>query len=255
MHSIGGLGAPQDVAYIPESGRLCVSNDKGGVCNFYDARSFAFLGSTNFGDDADNLRYDSTAKRIYVGFGGGGIGILDTASGKKIGAIKLAGHPEAFVLEKKGPRIFVNVPTARQIEVIDRAKGEIAARWKIDGAFSNFPIAIDESNHRLFVGCRLLAKLVVLNSDSGVVIASFEIDGDVDDIFYDEARHRLYAICGEGSIDVIDQIDRDTYKTSARISTSPGARTGLFVPELNSLFVVVPVTKIQNAEVRRYLIE
>ena len=130
VHSISGLGAPQGVAYVAAANRLWVANDRNGICNFYDGKSFALGGSVNFEDDADNVRYDSLAQRIYVGFGDGGLGILDARSGEKIGAIKLSGHPEAFVLEKKGTRIFVNVPTARHVAVIDRDKREVAARWK-----------------------------------------------------------------------------------------------------------------------------
>ena len=255
VRAITGLGAPQGIAYVPESSRIYVANDKGGICNFYDSHSFALLGSSNFEDDADNVRYDSAAKRIYVGFGNGGLGVLDAGSGRNLGRIKLSGHPEAFVLEKQGARIFVNVPTARHVAVVDRGKAEVIATWKTDGAFANFPIALDESNHRLFVGCRLPAKIVVLNSDSGAVVTSFKFGGDADDVFYDAVRHRLYAICGEGSVDVIDQIDRDTYKISARIPTASGARTGLFVPELNSLFVAVPHRENQKSELRRYAVE
>jgi hypothetical protein len=94
-----------------------------------------------------------------------------------------------------------------------------------------------------------------LNADSGAVVGSLKIGADVDDIFYDAVRHRLYAICGEGTVDVIEQIDRDSYRMAERISTSAGARTGLFVPELNSLFVAVPRRENHDAEVRRYVIE
>ena len=255
VHSITGLGAPQGVAYVPEPSRIFVANDKGGICNFYDGKSFALVGSADFKDDADNVRYDSVAKRIYVGFGSGGLGILDARSGKIIGSIKLSGHPEAFVLEKNWPRIFFNVTTARHVAVVDSNKGEVTATWKTGAAFANYPIEFDETNHRLFVGCRLPAKIVVLNSSSGAVVTSFKIGGDADDVFYDAVCHRLYAICGDGSVDVIDQIDRDTYKMSARIPTASGARTGLFVPELKSLFVAVPHRENQKSELRRYAIE
>lgn len=255
VHSISGLGAPQGVAYVAAANRLWVANDRNGICNFYDGKSFALGGSVNFEDDADNVRYDSLEQRIYVGFGDGGLGILDARSGEKIGAIKLSGHPEAFVLEKKGTRIFVNVPTARHVAVIDRDKREVAARWKTDGAFANFPIAVDELNRRLFVGCRRPAEIVVLNTDSGAVVTKVKIGGDVDDVFYDVARHCLYAICGAGSVDVIDQIGRDTYKMSVKIPTASGARTGLFVPELNSLFVAVPHHGKQGAELRAYAVD
>ena len=116
-------------------------------------------------------------------------------------------------------------------------------------------MALDEANHRLFVGCRLPSKLVVLNTDSGDVVAKIEISGDTDDVFYDAKRHRIYAICGAGKIDVVEQIDPKTYKVSTKIDTAEGARTGLFVPERNALFVAVPHRGSQQAEIRWYEIE
>jgi DNA-binding beta-propeller fold protein YncE len=255
IHSISGLGAPQGIAYVPPLDRLFVANDKGGIFRIYDAKSFQPLGELNFKDDADNVRYDDVTKKIYVGFGSGGIGIIDAADGKQVASIKLAAHPEAFELEKQGKRIFVNVPTARQIAVVDRDKGEVIATWKTDLAFGNFPIALNETDHRLFVGCRLPSKLVVLDTELGKVIAKIDISGDSDDLFYDSKRHRIYAICGAGKIDIIKQADTNTYKALAKIDTADGARTGLFVPERDSLFVAVPHRGSQQAEIRRYQIE
>jgi glutamine cyclotransferase len=255
VHSITGLGSPQGIAYIPELDRLFIANDKGGICKIYDAKSYENMGEIDFKDDADNVRYDDSSKHVYVGFGSGGIGIVNAADGKQVASIKLAAHPEAFELEKQGKRIFVNVPTARQIAVVDRDKGEVIATWKTDLAFGNFPIALDETNHRLFVGCRLPSKLVVLDTESGKVIAKIDISGDSDDLFYDSKRHRIYAICGAGKIDIIEQADANTYKALAKIDTADGARTGLFVPERDSLFVAVPHRGSQQAEIRRYQIE
>src|SRR5438093_2908550 len=255
IHSITGLGSPQGIVYIPELNRLFVANDKDGTCKIYDAKSFQALGELNFKDDADNVRYDEATKKIYVGFGSGGIATVNAADGKQIGSIKLTAHPEAFELEKNGKRIFVNVPNARQVAVIDRDKGEIVATWKTDLAFGNFPMALDETNHRLFVGCRLPAKLVVLNTESGDVVTKTDISGDPDDVFYDNKRHRIYAICGAGKIDVIEQTDPNTYKASGKIDTASGARTGLFVLEQDVLFVGVPHNGAQQAEIRAYQIE
>jgi len=255
IHSITGLGAPQGVAYAPELNRIFVANDKGGICRIYDGKSFQAVGELNLEDDADNVRYDEAKKKIYVGFGSGGIAVVNAPDGKQVGSIKLNAHPEAFQLEKNGSRIFVNVPNSRHVAVIDRDKGEVVARWKTDLAFGNFPMALDEANHRLFVGCRLPSKLVVLNTDSGDVVAKIDISGDTDDVFYDAKRHRIYAICGAGKIDVVEQIDPKTYKTSTKIDTAEGARTGLFVAERNALFVAVPHRGSQQAEVRCYEIE
>jgi DNA-binding beta-propeller fold protein YncE len=255
IHSITGLGAPQGIAYIPELDRLFIANDKGGICKIYDAKSYQNVGEIDFKDDADNVRYDDSSKRLYVGFGSGGIGIINAPESKTIGSIKLSAHPEAFELEKRGKRIFVNVPNARHVAVIDRDKGEVINTWKTDLAFGNFPMALDETNHRLFVGCRLPSKLVVLDTESGKVIAKIDISGDSDDLFYDSKRHRIYAICGAGKIDIIEQADANSYKVSAKIDTADGARTGLFVPERDTLFVAVPHHGSQKAEIRAYQIE
>ena len=254
-HSITGLGAPQGVGYAPEVDRLFVANDKGGIFKIYDGKSFETVGELRFEDDADNVRYDEMSQKIYVGFGTEGIAVVNARDGKQVGSIKLSAHPEAFQLEKKGSRIFVNVPNSRHVAVVDRDKGQVVATWKTDLAFANFPMALDEADHRLFVGCRLPSRLVVLNTDSGDVVAKVDISGDCDDLFYDTKRHRVYAICGAGKINVIDQIDPNTYRVSTTIPTADGARTGIFVSELDVLFVAVPHRGSQRAEVRCYQIE
>src|SRR5438874_5000052 len=255
IHSITGLCASQGIVYIPELDRLFVANDKDGIFKIYDAKSFQSIGELNFKDDADNVRYDEATKKIYVGFGSGGIAIVSTHDGKQSSSIKLTAHPEAFELEKNGKRIFVNVPDSRHVAVIDRDKGQVINTWKTDLAFGNFPMALDETNRRLFVGCRMPSKLVVLNTESGEIAAKIDISGDTDDIFYDSKRHRIYAICGAGKIDIIEQTSADDYKVLAKIDTANGARTGLFVPERDTIFVAVPHRGSQEAELRAYQLE
>ena len=255
LRSITGLGAPQGVAYVPELDRVFVANDKGGICRIYDGKSFQAVGELNFEDDADNVRYDEATKKIYIGFGSGGIAVVNAPDGKQVGSIKLNAHPEAFQLEKNGSRIFVNVPNSRHVAVIDRHKGKVIATWKTDLAFGNFPMALDEANHRLFVGCRLPSRLVVLNTDSGDVVAKTDISGDADEVFYDSKRHRIYAICGAGKVDIIEQADANSYKSSAKIDTAAGARTGFFAAERDTLFVAVPHRGSQQAEIRAYHVQ
>ena len=252
VHSLSGLGSPQGLVYAPELNRLLVANDKDGLCNIYDAKSWRLIGTVDFQDDADNVRYDSATEQIYVGFGNGGIGVINAAAGKRTGAIKLAAHPEAFELERHGRRIFVNVPNAGQVAVIDRDKGEVIATWKPDGVSANFPMALDETSHRLFIACRNPSRLVVLNTDSGDTVTTVDISGDADEVFYDAKRGRLYAICGEGYVDTIEQTDSDHYKRTARVPTATGARTGLFLAERDDLFIAVPHRGPQSAEIRRY---
>jgi hypothetical protein len=131
----------------------------------------------------------------------------------------------------------------------------VIATWKPDGASGNFPMALDEANHRLFIGCRSPAKLVVLNTDSGDTVTTLDIAGDADEVFYDAKRHRLYAICGAGYVEIIEQTDSDHYKLAVKVPTASGARTGLFVAEGDDLFIAVPRHGTQAAEIRRYQVK
>ena len=149
----------------------------------------------------------------------------------------------------------MNVPNARHVAVIDRDKGEVIATWKTNGAFGNFPMALDEAHHRLFVGCRIPSKLIVLDTESDKAVASVGIAGDPDEVFYDSKRHRIYTICGAGKIEIIEQADANNYKAVTKLDTAEGARTGLFVSERNMLFVAVPHRGSQRAEIRCYQIE
>jgi DNA-binding beta-propeller fold protein YncE len=250
VHSITGLGSPQGVAYLSELNRIVVANDTGGICKTYDGKSFQPLAQIDLKDDADNVRYDEATKKIYVGFDSGGIAIVNAADSKQIGSIKLSAHPEAFELAKN--RIFANVPNSRHVAVIDRDKGQVVATWKTDLAFGNFPMAMDEANHRLFIGCRMPSKLLVLNTDSGGVVARVDISEDGDDVFYDKKRHHVYVICGSGKIDIIEQVNENTYTVLSKVDTAEGARTGLFVPERDILFIAVPHRGSQPAEIRTY---
>ncbi|MBA3673296.1 MAG: hypothetical protein H0W68_14895 [Gemmatimonadaceae bacterium] len=198
------------------------------------------------------MRYDALTKRVYVGFGSGALAAISSADGKVIGEAELAGHPESFQLEHSGPRVFVNVPTADQIAVVDRTAMKVAATWPVLGAKSNYPMALDEAHHRLFIGCRRPAKVIVYDTTTGKPMTSFDIVGDTDDLFYDVARKRLYVTGGEGFIDIFEEPDANRFTRTAHLPTSAGARTSLFVPELNRLYLAVPHRGTQKAEVRIY---
>jgi outer membrane protein assembly factor BamB len=218
----------------------------------FDGSSYKLIKTVKFSDDADNIRYDANTRRVYVGYGSGGLGIIDAATGDQLGDIKLDGHPESFQLEKSGTRIFVNVPTSQKIAVVDRYKRAMITSWPTGGATANLPMAIDETHHRLFVGFRKPAGLIVFDTESGKVIANLDSPGDADDIFYDVARQRIYISGGDGFVGIIQQQDADHYKALAKIPTASGARTSLFVPELSRLYLAVPHRGAQRAEIRVY---
>jgi YVTN family beta-propeller protein len=250
-HTVHGLAEPQGIAFIPSVNRVFVANRKDGSVRAFDARSWAVLKSIPFGEDADNLRVDQRTGHVWVGYGSGALAEFDV-DGTKIAEIKLDAHPESFQIEKTGSRIFVNLPKSRKIGVVDRKSRSTLSSWSTGGALSNYPMAVDERNRRLFVVTRSPAKFLILNMDSGKEIESLPATGDCDDVFYDERRHRIYAIGGEGGISVFDQRDADHYVELARIKTVPGARTGFFSSDLDRLYVAVRKQESQTAEIRVY---
>ena len=237
-NTISGLKEPRGVLYVPGSGRLYVASSKDGTVKIFDATQLKLLKAVEYSNDADNLRYDSSRERIYVGFGDGALGELDS-DGKKIGEIKLDSHPESFQLEKNSARIYVNLPKSRKIAVLDREKGTVLTTWGTGMSFNNYPMALDEQNHRLFVVTRLPARLLVMDTSSGKTVQTLSAVGDCDDVFYDQSRKRIYASGGEGAISVFEQQDADHYKEVGRIATVKGARTSFFSLDLSRLYLAV----------------
>jgi|SRR5882672_578815 len=248
VHQIPGHQEPQGVLSV--NGEIVVTSGGDGSCRFYDGATDKQTKIVDCKGDADNVRYDAAAKRVYVGYGSGGLAVIDPEKGVKVGDIKLDGHPESFQLETKGTRIFVNVPGSAHIAVADREKGAVVAKWKLS-AQSNFPMALDEEGHRLFVGCRTPSRLLVFDTGSGKEVATVECSGDTDDVFYDAPSKRVFVSCGAGFLDVFDAMG-PTPKRTGKVSTAAGARTCLYVAELGKLYLAVPHRGSQPSEVRVY---
>jgi len=251
--SVAGFGEPQGLLYLEKTQRLYVGNGSSNRLDILDTRSFTPALRVDKLDDADNVRYDPAAGSVIVGYGTGALRLVDAESGASKGDIRLAGHPESFQVERGGNRLFVNVPTSRQIAVVDRAKGAVVATWSAS-ARQNFPLALDEKGRRLFSGARFPAVVLVHDLDSGKEIAKLEIGDDTDDLFFDAERKRLYVICGEGRVDVFRQETPDRYVAEGSVKTAPKARTGLFVPEEGKLYVAAPASMTTRARVLVYAI-
>ncbi len=251
IHTISHLAEPQGILYDASTNRLFVACAQDGAAKVFDAGTFRLLHTVKFSGDADNIRPDARDHRIIVGYGDGALGLLDS-NGNSMGEIPLDAHPESFQLEKAGTRVFVNVPDRSEIQVADVVKKSVLSSWPVTSALKNYPMALDETHHRLLIGCRAPARMLVIDTESGKQTASIEIAGDTDDLFYDAAKSRVYVIGGEGFLDVFDQKGADRYVRVSHIATAPGARTGLFVPEWRKLFVAVPRHGNQSAEVLVY---
>lgn len=250
LKSLPGFREPQGIAVIPDIRSVAVANGEGDGVQLIGAEDYRTGSTIRLGDDADNVRYDAAAKRVYVGFGSGALAAIDPAAAKVLAQAKLAGHPESFQLERGGSRAFVNVPTAQHVAVVDRGSMKVTATWPVTSAGANYPMALDEANHRLFIGCRRPAKVLVFDMTTGKQSASFDTVGDTDDLFYDVARKRLYVTGGEGFIDVVQDQGANGFARVAHIPTAAGARTSLFVADQGRLYLAVPHRGSQKAEIR-----
>jgi len=236
--SIGGLSEPQGVVYVAKHQEILVANGGTGECDFYNAITFKKTGSLKLADDADDIRYDADEDKLYVGYGSGGIAIIDAASHNQVGNIPLPAHPESFQLNSKINKLWVNLPGSGIIGVADLKQLKLSAKWSKLLPRANFPMAYDEVQHRIIVGYRVPAKLVVYDSETGNEIFSGSMVGDVDDLYWDPKSKQVYVSGGGGAVDIFKSVGDTTYKQIAHINTRNGARTSLLVPELG-LFLIV----------------
>lgn len=238
VRTLTGLREPQGIAYVPLSDTVYVANAGDGSVRMFQGADLTPVGQIALGSDADNIRVDDAAHHVFVGYGSGALAVIDTDTRMKIADIPLKAHPESFQLERSGQRIFVNVPDAREIAVVDRSTRRQIASWPMNHLRANFPLALDESNGRLLAVFRSPAKVGVFNLQDGRLLSSSETCGDSDDVFVDSKRRRAYVICGQGFIDVLESRE-GRYVSVEHIPTSSGARTGLFAPEIDRILLAV----------------
>jgi hypothetical protein len=238
LRTLTGLHEPQGLGYEPTTDTLYVANAGDGAVQLFQGADLKPAGRIELGQDADNVRIDSNSHRVIVGYGSGALAVIDPMSRKKVADIKLKGHPESFQLEPDGGRAFVNVPDAHEIAAVDVAQGKQTASWAPGLLLSNYPMSFDQAGKRVHVVFRHPATLAAFDTQAGKKLYSIETCGDSDDVFVDLKRSRMYVSCGEGIIEVVaDQ--GASYAKVAAITTIRGARTSLYVPQLDRLFLAV----------------
>jgi DNA-binding beta-propeller fold protein YncE len=233
---IGGLREPQGVAYVPDEDLIVVACAGDGSIRFFRGADLKSTAEISLGDDADNIRVDSSTGHLLVGYGGGGIAVIDPKTRTRISDVKLPGHPESFQIEPETERVFVNVPDAHQVAVVDLKAGKQAAAWSAAGLGFNFPMALGDSGEPLAIVFRGPPTLAVLSPKSGKVTEELGVCNDSDDVFFDVKRSRFYVSCGEGAVDVVSS-DAGRLERIARVTTSWGARTSIYAPKLDRLYV------------------
>lgn len=209
---------------------VAVSDGGDGIVRLYRGRDLAPARTVALGPDADNLRVDSANGNFLVAYGEGGLAIIGPIKRRKVADVVLSAHPESFQLDPASGRVFANVPSAGEIAVIDPERTRQITRWRVPGLFDNFPMALDHAGQRLAVVFRRPPQLVLLDARTGAGTARLPACGDADDVWFDARRRRAVDIF-QGAAGT---------RAAGRIATARGARTSLFVPALDRLYVAVP---------------
>jgi DNA-binding beta-propeller fold protein YncE len=248
IRRIPGLKEPQGVGYEPSTDMLYVANAGDGSVRLFEGADYKSAGQIELGSDADNIRLDAAARRVFIGYGSGALAIIDPATRSKVGDIPVKAHPEGFQIDPDTSQIFVNVPDARGIAVVDRVSQKQIGKWPTPDQGANFPMALDHVRRQVLVIFRSPAELGVFSVTGGKLVATIETCGDADDLFIDAKRGRIYVSCGAGFLDVFE-LRGEAYRRVARIPTIPGARTSLFVPEMDRLLVAARATSREPAAI------
>jgi hypothetical protein len=238
---------------IPEAQDLIVTNKADLHADVYDGLTFLPIKRIEVDQSQGDIQFDARAGRAYISAESGGnpvLAVIDE-SYVKVQEIRMGGRPASFRLEDGGDRVFVNLPALGSVAVVDRTRGQVVASWQLS-ARGNSAMALDEAHHRLFIGARDPAKLLVLDTQTGRTIASLDCVRDAENIFYAADSGRIYVSSGEGFIDVFQQVGPDSYELVDKISTAKGARTSLYVPQWHKLFVAIPASEGLAAQIRIY---
>ena len=234
-HRLAGLREPQGVGYAESADVILIANAKDGSVRLFNAKDFSSAGSVALGDDADNVRIDPRNGLAVVGYGGGGLAIIDPRSHAKIADVRLPAHPEAFQIDPQTGRAYVNIPGTCQIAVVDLDARRVVANWPMREASANFPMALDPSQALLASVFRSPPSLLLLDEGTGAVRQHLPACGDADDVFIDSPRARIYVSCGAGELAVFHR--DSSWQALETVRTASGARTSLFVPQLDRLYV------------------
>ena len=259
IQSISGLGKPHGLAWVPETGNLYVADGTLAELRVYKGSPLKLDGTIKLSDDADDMVYNPTQRRLYVGHGGSDaanparIAVVDTTHFALTTNIGVASHPEALDLDEPGQRVFANIADSNEVAVIDAATDAITAHWKLTKAADNVPMAYDSEHNILFVACRKPGTLIAIDTSTGNEITSAQADAGADDLFYDVALKRVYVIAGSGAVDVYQVDAQKQLHPLNGIHTASGAKTGLFVPSQHALYVGIPGDSAHPAELRIYI--
>lgn len=263
VHSITGLDEPHSLVYRADLKKLFIVDGGASELKVYNSVTYQLLSSVKLEVDCDSMAFDAATKRMYIVNGGRAahtpysfISVVDTTAAKKLADIKIdTNRIEALALERSGARLFASLTGLNAVGVFDRNADKLLTTWPVETEGQlNVPLVFDQPHHRLFTVTSKPAKLVVLDSDSGKIVASVPTIEMVDDISYDPRKERIYA-SGNEFVDVFQQSDPDHYSQIGHVAGAFRAKTSFLLTDLNRFYLAVPRHGDKAAELRVYKLE
>src|SRR5712691_1759042 len=245
IHSITGFGTPHEILFRPDSNTLIVADGSpDSSAKLVDGKTYQIIETINLPPGDDSAEYNPITKEYYVENRGPDasanthmISIIDARTFKHTGDFTLPGRrSEAMAIDRAGKKMYVNLTD--EVGVVDLPTRQLTGRWPVPDAHVQNAMALDERNHRLFIATRNPPRLFIFNTDTGKVITSLPCVGVNDDMTFDTKRKRIY-VTGDGATSVFAQRDADHYEHIVDVPTGYRAKTSLYVPELNRLYIAI----------------
>jgi DNA-binding beta-propeller fold protein YncE len=262
IHTIADIEEPHSLLYLPAAKQLWVVAGGDGTVKIFDSVTYAPVETLKVTEGADSSAYDPAKHLFYIVAGGSDaklpyslIEIVDTNTRKKVGEIKVdSTNIEALAIEKNGPRIFANVRDKSVVGVIDREKKTVTTTLPLGDLHGNTPLTYDDATHRIFVVGRKPPSLVVLDSESGKIVATLPTAEMTDDMAFDPASKRIYVACNDFAVVYLEK-DADHYEELGRAPTGFRAKTAIVVPQLKRYYVAAPRHEGDMAGVKVYEVQ
>jgi YVTN family beta-propeller protein len=226
MGEIGGLKRAHGIAISPETGHGFATSGIDDQITMFDTKTLATIKVIkSTGSNPDAIEYDSGTKRVYAAnHGSGDITVIDPASGEVVGTVKFGeGKLEGLAFDGRGTG-FVNAEDKSAVYAFDLKTLTPKAKWPAAPGEGGTGLAIDAAHHRLFSACGN-NKMVVLDSDTGKVVATPAIGDDPDGLVFEPATSRVFVSNVDGTLTIIQEGSADKYSVLQTVKTQPGCRT------------------------------
>jgi YVTN family beta-propeller protein len=230
---------------LPELKRGFSSNGKENKSSVVDLTTLKTIAKVDTGENPDAIAYEPKSREIYVfNHRGNSVTVIEAKSAKAVTTIALDGNPEFGVTDVDAGRVYCNLEDKSEVAAIDTARHEVVARWPLAPGTEPTGIALDAAHHRLFAACSN-KMLVMLNTETGKVIATVPIGYGTDGCAFDDKTHLAFASCGEGVTTIAKEETPDKLAVVQTLKTAPRARTMALDPQTHRIYL--PTAEFQPA--------